>query len=78
MLNDYELKKGDIYYAMLDPVVGSEQGGIRPVVIIQNDKANKHSPTLIVAPITTIIKKYYLPTHIIIAKNKFLKKILLY
>lgn len=74
MLENFEIKKGNIYYAMLDPVIGSEQGGKRPVVILQNNVANKYSPTLIVAPITTIIKKHYLPTHIIIKKNDFLKK----
>ena len=76
MISNYEIKKGDIYYAMLDPVIGSEQDGKRPVVVIQNNLANKHSPTVIVAPITTVIKKTYLPTHIVIYKNNFLKKIL--
>lgn len=70
----FEIKKGDIYYAMLDPVIGSEQDGKRPVVVVQNNLANKHSPTVIVAPITTILKKLYLPTHIVINKNNFLKK----
>ena len=74
MIKNYEIKKGDIYYAMLDPVIGSEQDGKRPVVVIQNNLANKHSPTIIVAPITTVIKKTYLPTHIVIYKNNFLKK----
>ena len=74
MTSNYEIKKGDIYYAILDPVVGSEQDGKRPVVVIQNNLANKHSPTVIVAPITTVIKKIDLPTHIIINKNSFLKK----
>ena len=75
MTSNYEIKKGDIYYAMLDPVIGSEQDGKRPVVVIQNNLANKHSPTVIVAPITTVIKKTYLLTHIIIYKNNFLKKV---
>lgn len=74
MIKNYEIKKGNIYYAMLDPVIGSEQDGKRPVVVIQNNLANKHSPTIIVAPITTVIKKTYLPTHIVIYKNNFLKK----
>ena len=74
MISNYEIKKGDIYYAMLDPVIGSEQDGKRPVVVIQNNLANKHSPTVIVAPITTVIKKTHLPTHIVIYKNNFLKK----
>lgn len=74
MINNYEIQKGDIYYAMLDPVIGSEQKGKRPVVVVQNNIANKHSPTVIIAPITTILKKLYLPTHIVIGKNNFLKK----
>lgn len=74
MIGNYEIKKGDIYYAMLNPVIGSEQDGKRPVVVIQNNLANKHSPTVIIAPITTVIKKTYLPTHIVIYKNNFLKK----
>lgn len=57
------VKRGDIYYADLSPVVGCEQGGIRPVIIIQNDTGNKHCPTVIVAAITSQIKKP-LPTHI--------------
>lgn len=74
MINNYEIKKGGIYYAMLNPVIGSEQDGKRPVVVIQNNLANKHSPTVIIAPITTILKKLYIPTHIVISKNNFLKK----
>lgn len=69
-----DIKKGDIYYASLNPTIGSEQKGERPVVVLQNNLANKHSPTIIIAPITTVIKKSYLPTHIIIYKNNFLKK----
>lgn len=69
-----DIKKGDIYYASLNPTIGSEQKGERPVVVLQNNLANKHSPTVIIAPITTVIKKSYLPTHIIIYKNNFLKK----
>lgn len=59
------VKRGEIYYADLSPVIGSEQGGIRPVVIIQNDKGNKYSPTTIVAPITSR-KKARIPTHVLI------------
>jgi len=55
--------RGDLYYADLNPVVGSEQGGIRPVLIIQNDIGNKHSPTIIVAAITSKAMKTTLPTH---------------
>lgn len=58
------IKRGDIYYADLSPVVGSEQGGLRPVLIVQNDMGNKHSPTTIVAIITSKASKAKLPTHI--------------
>ena len=58
------IKRGEIYYADLSPVVGSEQGGIRPVLIVQNDVGNKYSPTIIVAAITSKIDKAKLPTHI--------------
>ena len=58
------IRRGDIYYADLSPVVGSEQGGIRPVLIVQNDVGNKHSPTVIAAAITSKINKNRLPTHI--------------
>ncbi len=58
------LKRGEIYYADLSPVVGSEQGGIRPVLIVQNDIGNKYSPTVIVAAITSQLEKAKLPTHI--------------
>ena len=58
------MRRGDVYYADLRPVVGSEQGGIRPVLIIQNDVGNKHSPTVICAAITSRMNKAKLPTHI--------------
>ena len=58
------IKRGDIYYADLSPVVGSEQGGLRPVLIVQNDVGNKYSPTVIAAAITSKISKAKLPTHI--------------
>lgn len=58
------VKRGDIYYADLSPVVGSEQGGTRPVLIVQNDTGNRHSPTVIAAAITSQINKAKLPTHI--------------
>ncbi len=58
------MKRGDIFYADLSPVVGSEQGGIRPVLIIQNDVGNRYSPTVICAAITSQINKAKLPTHI--------------
>ncbi len=58
------VKRGDIYYADLSPVVGSEQGGVRPVLIVQNDTGNRHSPTVIAAAITSRLDKARLPTHI--------------
>ena len=64
---DETVKRGDIFYADLSPVVGSEQGGIRPVLIVQNDTGNKHSPTVIAAAITSQTGKARLPTHINIA-----------
>lgn len=59
-----QIRKGDIFYADLTPVVGCEQGGIRPVLVIQNDTGNRYSPTVIVAAITSHIDKHPLPTHI--------------
>lgn len=68
-------KRGDIYYADLSPVIGSEQGGKRPVLIISNDIGNKHSPTVIVASITSRVRsKAKLPTHIVISDFKGLEK----
>ena len=64
------IRRGDIFYADLRPVIGSEQGGIRPVLIIQNDTGNRHSPTVIVAAITSRMTKTKLPTHIKIDKEK--------
>ena len=61
---DTNVKRGDIFYADLSPVVGSEQGGTRPVLIVQNDTGNKHSPTVIAAAITSQTGKARLPTHI--------------
>ncbi len=58
------IKRGDIYYADLSPVVGSEQGGLRPVLIVQNDVGNRYSPTVIAAAITSRLSKAKLPTHI--------------
>ena len=63
------VKRGDIYYADLSPVVGSEQGGMRPVLIVQNDTGNRHSPTVIAAAITSQINKAKLPTHIELLGN---------
>lgn len=61
------VKRGDIFYADLSPVVGSEQGGVRPVLIVQNDTGNRHSPTVIAAAITSQTGKARLPTHISLA-----------
>ena len=64
------IKRGDMFYADLSPVIGSEQGGVRPVLIIQNDVGNKHSPTVIAAAITSQTGKTKLPTHIEIEPEK--------
>ena len=66
-----QIRRGDIYYADLSPVVGSEQGGIRPVLIIQNDVGNKHCPTVICAAITSKMNKSKLPTHVEIDAGKY-------
>ena len=66
-----KIKKGDIFFADLSPVVGSEQGGVRPVLVIQNDIRNKYSPTVIVAAITSRLNKAKLPTHVDIDAEKF-------
>ena len=65
------IRRGEIYYADLSPVVGSEQGGVRPVLIVQNDIGNKYSPTVIVAAITSQINKAKLPTHIEISASEY-------
>ena len=65
-----EVNRGDIFYADLSPVVGSEQGGVRPVLVVQNDVGNKYSPTVIVAAITSQLSKAKLPTHIELKKER--------
>lgn len=65
------VKRGDVFYADLRPVIGSEQGGIRPVVIIQNDIGNRYSPTVICAAITSKMNKAKMPTHIEIAAGEY-------
>lgn len=65
------VKRGDIYYADLSPVVGSEQGGVRPVLIVQNDVGNKYSPTVIAAAITSQINKAKMPTHIELSAKEY-------
>ena len=64
-------KRGEIFYADLSPVIGSEQGGIRPVIIIQNDIGNRYSPTVVVAAITSQINKAKLPTHVEISSEEY-------
>lgn len=66
-----DINRGEIYYADLSPVVGSEQGGVRPVLVVQNDVGNKYSPTVIVAAITSQLTKAKLPTHIELNKEKY-------
>lgn len=63
------IRRGDVYYADLSPVVGSEQGGVRPVVVVQNDKGNRHSKTIIVAPISKKMSKPPIPTHVIFSDD---------
>jgi mRNA interferase MazF len=70
-VNSLIVKRGDVYYADLSPVIGSEQGGVRPVLIIQNDIGNRYSPTVIVSAITSQINKAKLPTHIEISSEDF-------
>ena len=65
------IRRGEIYYADLSPVVGSEQGGVRPVLVVQNDVGNKFSPTVIAAAITSQLEKAKLPTHIALPAEKF-------
>ncbi len=64
MISNYDIKRGEVFYADLSPVVGSEQGGVRPVLIVQNNVGNRHSPTVIAAAITSKQDRSGLPTHI--------------
>ena len=68
---EQQIKRGDIFYADLSPVIGSEQGGLRPVLIVQNNIGNRHSPTVIAAAITSQINKAKLPTHIELTGNTY-------
>ena len=70
-VKELNIRRGDIFYADLSPVVGSEQGGIRPVLIIQNNVGNRHSPTVICAAITSKMNKAKLPTHIEISASSY-------
>lgn len=65
------IKRGELYYADLSPVVGSEQGGIRPILIVQNDTGNKYSPTIIAAAVTSSMTKAKLPTHIELSAHEY-------
>ena len=67
------IKRGDVFYADLDPIIGSEQGGVRPVLVVQNNIGNKYSPTIVVLPISSA-KKSEMPTHIRICGEKMLPK----
>jgi len=69
-----KIRRGDIYYAYLNPVVGSEQGDCRPVLVVQNDIGNEHSPTVVVTPLTRNLRKNPLPTHVLIPKSCGLDK----
>ena len=66
-----DIKRGELYYADLSPVLGSEQGGVRPVLIIQNDIGNKYSPTVIACAVTSRLNKAKLPTHIELSAEKY-------
>lgn len=70
-LMENSVKRGEIYFADLSPVVGSEQGGVRPVLVIQNDVGNKYSPTVIVSAITSQLTKAKLPTHIELSSEDY-------
>ena len=70
-MNDKVIRRGDVYYADLNPVLGSEQGGFRPVLIIQNNAGNYYSLTTIIAPITTAVKRQ-LPVHVNLGKNTYI------
>ena len=70
-VNKFEVKRGHIFFADLSPVVGSEQGGVRPVLVVQNDVGNKYSPTVIIAAITSQIDKAKLPTHVEITAKEY-------
>ena len=65
------VKRGELYYADLSPVIGSEQGGVRPVLVVQNDVGNKYSPTIIAAAVTSKIDKAKLPTHIELSAREY-------
>ena len=70
-VNNVIVKRGDLFYADLSPVVGSEQGGVRPILVVQNDVGNKYSPTIIAAAVTSQINKAKMPTHIEISAETY-------
>lgn len=70
-VNKVQIRRGDVFYADLNPVIGSEQGGVRPVLVVQNDVGNKYSPTVIVAAITSQIDKAKLPTHVELKRGEY-------
>ena len=72
-MNKKSIKRGDIFFADLNPVVGSEQGAFRPVLVVQNDVGNIHSPTIVVIPLTRNLNKNPLPTHVVIPSNNGLE-----
>ena len=79
MDGEYQLiKRGELYYADLSPVIGSEQGGVRPVLVVQNDVGNKYSPTVIAAAVTSKLSKARLPTHIELSAHVYLQKTALF
>lgn len=69
-----KIKLGDIFYANLNPTIGSEQDGIRPVLVVQNNKGNKFSPTIVIVPITSSLTKNDLPIHVVLENTKGLEK----
>lgn len=68
-MREKQISRGDIYYATLNPVTGSEQGGYRPILVVQNNVGNAHSPTIVVVPVTRNLNKNPLPTHVIIPQS---------
>lgn len=69
-----KIKLGDIFYANLNPTIGSEQDGVRPVLVVQNNKGNRFSPTIVIIPITSNLSKSHLPTHVILKNTKGLER----
>ena len=68
-MNQKRISRGDVFYANLNPVVGSEQGDYRPILVVQNNVGNTHSPTIVIVPITRNLKKNPLPTHVVIPQS---------